>query len=208
MVSGLVIFDLDGTLLRERTVCEVLAAGLGQLPRMQEIEKLASEQELAAARVEMAQWYRTVSQAELLSFLEDAKLAPGADEGIALLRAAGFEVGIASLTLQAAVARFAFRFGVSRFIGTAIHDDGSIAHIWPRDKAAWLRRTANDLGLDLARVAAVGDSHGDLPMLEAAGVKIHVGASTIDIDGCHHAPAADIRDVARKIIEELSPGFR
>lgn len=204
MARGLVIFDLDGTLLRGLTCCEVLAVPLGKSAEMQAIERLTHEHELAAARHDMAAWYRTMSRDVLLAHLDTAVIAPGAAEGVAALQAEGFEVGIASLTWVAAVERFAAMFGISRFIGTDLHDDGSITHVWPRDKATWLRITAGNLGLGLDRVAAIGDSHGDRPMLEVAGLKIFVGAHPIDVDGCHHAPAADIREIAKLIRKTLA----
>lgn len=37
---GLAVFDLDGTLLRGPTVCEVLARTLGRLDRMRQLEVL------------------------------------------------------------------------------------------------------------------------------------------------------------------------
>jgi hypothetical protein len=39
--EALVVFDLDGTLLRGRTVCEVLAEPLGRLERMRDTEMTA-----------------------------------------------------------------------------------------------------------------------------------------------------------------------
>ena len=42
-LGGLVVFDLDGTLLRGPTVCEVLAARLGRLQAMKAFELLTSQ---------------------------------------------------------------------------------------------------------------------------------------------------------------------
>ena len=50
----LVVFDLDGTLLRPYTACEVLAQRLGHAERMAEIERISGKDEIVAARVEMA----------------------------------------------------------------------------------------------------------------------------------------------------------
>ncbi len=50
----LVAFDLDGTLLRGDTVCEVLARRLGRLDRMRELEATATDLEAQLlARAEM-----------------------------------------------------------------------------------------------------------------------------------------------------------
>lgn len=66
---GLVAFDLDGTSLRGRTVCELLAAPLGRRDEMRRFEALSGEAALAAAREEMARWYAGRSEAELCTAL-------------------------------------------------------------------------------------------------------------------------------------------
>jgi hypothetical protein len=56
---GLAVFDLDGTLLRGPTVCEVLAQALGRLGHMRQLEALIaglSDVDIAAAREEMVRW--------------------------------------------------------------------------------------------------------------------------------------------------------
>ena len=93
--TGLVAFDLDGTLLRGPTVCEVLAGGLGHLERMREFETITTESDMAAARLEMTRWYRGIPIAELTATLDFASLAPKTAEGIRLLREHGFEIAIA-----------------------------------------------------------------------------------------------------------------
>jgi phosphoserine phosphatase len=54
-LEGLVLFDLDGTLLRGQTVCEVMAYLLGRLGEMKRFEGLTGRAEIAAARMEMRQ---------------------------------------------------------------------------------------------------------------------------------------------------------
>src|SRR5690242_6391875 len=106
---GLVVFDLDGTLLRGPTVCELLAAPLGRSDEMRAFEWLHTEQEIAQARVEMARWYSGIPRGRLLRSLETAQWASGAVEGVALLRDAGIEVAIASITWSFGVEYFATR---------------------------------------------------------------------------------------------------
>jgi hypothetical protein len=47
---GLAVFDLDGTLPRGPTVCELLATPLGRLERMRQLEVCTIKSELIAAR--------------------------------------------------------------------------------------------------------------------------------------------------------------
>jgi phosphoserine phosphatase len=152
-----VAFDLDGTLLRGATVCEVLAN----------------------------------------------RLAPGALEGTALLREAGIEIFIVSITWSFAVEHFARPFGATAWQGTELREDGTIGHVWAEDKATWLESRMQERGLSAGEVAAVGDSLNDVPLLNAAELPFYVGSRpppTLS-GSTRHRPAADIRDIAREILE-------
>jgi phosphoserine phosphatase len=174
---GIVAFDLDGTLIRGATVCELLAAPLGRDAEMRRFEACTTARDLRAARSEMACWYRGHARRSLCRGLADARWAPGAREAVAELQGAGIEVVIASVTWRFAVAWFAERLAVRRFLGTGLSARGEITHVWPQAKASWLRGLARELGVPRGRTAAVGDSTGDLPMLRSAALRFFVGAS-------------------------------
>jgi phosphoserine phosphatase len=200
----LVAFDLDGTLLRGDTVCEVLARRLGRLDRMRELEATATDLEAQLlARAEMVSWYEDHTPAELQDFAAQARLAPGAREGFALLVEAGIEIAILSVTWGFAVEWFAGQLGASAWIGTSLEPDGSIGHVWPEDKSRWLESRLGTAGLSRRQVAAVGDSRGDLPLLHAAGLPVFVGPELLAElpTTTRHLPAADVRDIARLILD-------
>lgn len=199
---GLVAFDLDGTLLRGPTVCELIAEPLGRLADMRRFEALASEAEIAAAREEMARWYQGRSPEDLCAALEAARWAPGAREGVAALRTAGVEVAIASITWSFAVEWLAARLGVSHTLGTGLEPAGAVRHVWPRDKARWLAGLAARLGVPGARVAAVGDSGSDAELLSAASLRFFVGEGPLPaLPALAHRPAGDIGSLAREILD-------
>jgi phosphoserine phosphatase len=50
------------------------------------------------------------------------------------------------------------------------------------------------------RVAAIGDSSSDIPMLELAGLRFFVGANPPQILDVIHLPNSDIRLIAQKIL--------
>ena len=203
---ALVVFDLDGTLLRGQTVCKVIAQSLGRLPRMQEFERLKDRHQIAAAREEMALWYRDVPHASILDSLQNVQLAPGLATGISLLRAGGFAVGIASITWRFAVQYFADKWGIKYCLATTLEDFGRIDHVWPEHKAQWLLELSARLGIPRARTAAVGDSAGDYEMLSVAGTSIFVGTELPPQQpGWIHWPAADIAHIARHLIDALPP---
>lgn len=200
----LVAFDLDGTLLRGNTVLEVLAAGLGRLERMHELESSTAWSDIGAieqARLEVAGWYQGVALETLLSFLPRAKVAPGVRKGMSLLRSAGVRTAIVSMTWEFAVQWFLDEFGADYCVGTKLTDDGQIVHFWPHSKPAWLAELAHSLGIALGEVAAVGDSGGDIAMLEAVGHPYYVGLSLPpDLPNAVHIPDADMASLAKTIL--------
>jgi len=204
---GLVVFDLDGTLLRGPTVCELLAAPLGRVPEMQAFERLTTESEIAEGRAQMAAWYRGIPRARLLRSLEGACWAPGVREGVSELKAAGLEVAIASITWEFAVEWFARELGVARFLGTGLSRSGRVRHVWGRDKAIWLQELAREVEVPRKRTAAVGDSESDRALLRAAGLRFYVGARPPPrLRSVAHYPAGDIAEVAGAILRQWREG--
>ena len=205
MPLRLAAFDLDGTLLRGQTCCEAIADGIGRIERMREFEQLQSTQiaEVTAAREEMAEWYSRFTFSSLCKHLTTIDVAPGADEGFALLRQHGFKIAIVSVTWEFAVEWFADRLGADYSVGTGLSSDGLITHFWPQDKARWLTELAGWLGVDMEDVAAVGDSTGDIPMLHSVGHRYWAGQTTppqLDRKVIYE-PTGDIRLVAQSIVE-------
>ena len=195
----LVAFDLDGTLIRGPTICESLAEPLGRLSRMREIEQLRDLAQIRLARQEMLSWYGEPLDA-LCEKLTGVAIAPGAEQAFELLRQRGIQTAIVSITWSFAVEWFARRFGADAWIGTGAQA-GEIQHFWPSDKPVWLARHANALGIELSEVAAVGDSHGDVPMLATVGHPFFVGADLPpQIPHAVHAPHADLREIAQRIL--------
>ena len=201
MALRLAAFDLDGTLLRGQTACEAIAKGIGRIERMRELEQLESNQ-----IEEMAEWYSPSTFSDLCKHLTAIRIAPGVEEGFALLHDHGFKIAIVSLTWEFAVAWFANRLGADHSVGTGLSSGGLVTHFWPQDKALWLTGLAARLGVDMKEVAAVGDSSGDIPMLLSVGHRYWVGQTTPpQLDGkVIHEPAGDMRLVAHRIVEAQS----
>jgi HAD superfamily phosphoserine phosphatase-like hydrolase len=202
MTRGVAVFDLDGTLLRGDTVCEVLARPLGRLEEMRRFERLKTEASIMDARAHMVGWYRARTTRALEAYLSEAHWAPGAYEAIQQLQKAGIVVGIASITWKFAVRWFAERLDISHHLGTDVRASGEIVHVWGRDKARWLKdlSVSHDVGRE--RTAAIGDSPGDAEMLAEAGLRFYVGADPVpEVTGLIHLPGADLRRVSERIVE-------
>lgn len=199
---GLVVFDLDGTLLRPATACEIIAGTLGRVDEMREFEQLETQDDIARAREVMAEWYRPVGIPALSAAIGDKHFAPGAFEGVHALQAAGLEVALASMTWDFAVEVCASRLGVRRWTATGLRDEG-ITHCWPEDKAAWATELRDHLDLPSERLAAVGDSHGDIPLLNSASLAIYVGFARPEALNAEtlHLPGAAIDAVAKMVLD-------
>jgi HAD superfamily phosphoserine phosphatase-like hydrolase len=200
----LVAFDLDGTLLRHQTVCEVLASQLGTSERMQQFESLHRSEDIQQARkemAEMAEWYRSRSRTQLCAFLQKAHFAPGVREAMALLKQHDIHLALISLTWEFAVAWFAQQWGIQHFVGTRLSEVGEITPFWPEDKATWLTQLAQRLQLDLKQVAAVGDSSSDLSMLRIVGYPLFVGQTLPEeLPPETHIPQGNIYEIAQRIV--------
>ena len=202
-VRGLAAFDLDGTLLRGPTVCEILAKPLGRLAEMQRFESQPVHADFTSAREEMARWYSGVSVDELVCHLRTAQWAPGAHESVRLLQREGIEVALVSVTWSFAVAWFAKQVNISYYLGTGLSPSGEIAHVWGPDKASFIRTLSAKLQVPRDRVAAIGDSCGDFEMLKEADLRIFVGKTApTDITSLTHLPDADLRTVADHLLHE------
>ena len=200
MIRGLACFDLDGTLLRRPTICEMLAEPLGRSDEMVRIEALSDETAIAEARAEMVGWYVGVPQDELRHHVSTPNWAPGAREAVAQLQREGVQVAIASYTWKFAVELVAGPLDVAHYVGSEFGADGSIRHVWAKDKADWFAQLGTSYGLSRDRMAAVGDSKGDVEMLNVAGVRVCVGAERLPVHDVIHMPDADLRRVAELIL--------
>ena len=97
----------------------------------------------------------------------------------------------------------ASQLSVVDYLGTDLLADGRIVHVWPRDKARWLKELAASYGVRSDRIAAIGDSWGDLEMLHAASLRVFVGSTVPSgLAQVIHAPNANLCRVADRIIDE------
>jgi HAD superfamily phosphoserine phosphatase-like hydrolase len=200
---GIAAFDLDGTLLRGRTVCEVLAEPLGRLIEMRRFERLSTEDDIVAARTEMARWYAETTIVDLTRHLQGTEWAPGAYDAVRTLQSEGIEVVVASITWSFAVGWFAEQLHVSHYLGTELLPSGEIRHAWGRDKARFLRELSSASNVPQQRIAAVGDSINDFDMLREAALRFYLGRTPLSgLTPVIHVPGADLRVVAEHILHE------
>ena len=203
MPIRLAAFDLDGTLIRDRTCIEAVVGSIGRAEDAAAFEGLnvRDRDAMTAARNMIAGWLRPVPTDVLLREVRNLALAPGTEEAFSLLRSRHVSTAVVSLTWKPAVDWFAQTLGADFAVGTS-HSDHGIDHVWPEDKGRWLQDTSVEFGLHCREVAAVGDSEGDREMLAAAGFRVFVGDQPPDIPSVLHMPGADMYEVAERIVEQ------
>ena len=207
-----IAFDLDGTILRGRSVCEVLAEALGYGPRMAVLEQAQGRIALSLAREEVAGWFDGQPASRLSEALQRCALAPGTLEAFAWLRERQVRTAIASLTWGFAVRHFAEYLGANWWLGTGLDALGHIDHVWPEDKATWVTGLAREQRLSRHHLAAVGDSSTDFPMLRSVGHPAFVGSEApSDLNRGQsprtpglpaiHMPHGDLYQLVRKLFD-------
>ena len=198
----LAVFDVDGTLLRGDTACLWIARRLSNYDRMLELEQSRGKPDVSAAREEMASWYRGLTSDALLADLEGFPWAPGLFEGMRMLRDAGVKIALASVGWEFVVKRIAEEIGAQWTLATKLDfSTGDIGHAWGEHKVTFASSLTTELKIDRESIAAVGDSDGDSPMLDYAGLAIFVGPSLPPGKNYLHMPSADIRDIAVAILK-------
>jgi HAD superfamily phosphoserine phosphatase-like hydrolase len=197
----LVAFDLDGTLTRGDTVCEVIGRHMGHFRRVRALEAICSRQRdrdsIRLLRTELVSYYGAATRARLRSFLSSLTLAPGARKGFDLLRRSGVTTAIVSITWEFAAEWLAEKLGADYYAGARLLDGGTIDHFWPEDKAVWLERLMVELGVRRHETAAVGDSWPDMVMFDVVDCAIYVGSGPPPHPRVLHIPNGNIYAIAR-----------
>lgn len=192
----LAAFDVDGTLLRGENIYGCIGRHIGRSTEMAAFELLRAREDLTTGRETMLEWYLPFSKARLIEHLADLRLAPGVTQGFARLKAAGVKIALVSITWQFAVEWLASELGADYAVGTGWREDNTLSHFWPEDKAIYLNSLLAELKLAQGSLAAVGDSHGDIPMLNLASRSYFVGETPpMELLHAQHWPDADIDDI-------------
>jgi HAD superfamily phosphoserine phosphatase-like hydrolase len=198
----LIAFDLDGTLLRGESCCEVLARHLGHLARMKEFETLRDQEDIANARKELIGYYNIKSKEELKSVIDHVAYAPGVFEAFALIKEKNIKTAIVSITFEFAVEAIAKKLGADYYVGTNFDDKGTIQHFWPEHKGIWLEELIRSIKIRQDEVAVVGDSWGDIYMLEMFDKSYFVGIQKPEqLMNTKHYPDGDILEIVEDIID-------
>lgn len=149
----------------------------------------------------MLEWYTPFGRSALLEHMNELELAPGVEEGFSRLKNAGIKIALVSITWSFGVDWLAKKLNADYSVGTRWQKDGTIQHFWPEDKATYLQNLLARLHLGRNALAAIGDSYGDIPMLNLAPKSYFVGSDfPSDLRHAEHWPDANIDHIVSGIL--------
>jgi phosphoserine phosphatase len=187
----LVVFDLDGTLTAERSIWEYIHVKLGKWDgyadeyQRQFLRGMISYKEFCErdARV-----WKGMKVDELRDIVRCVPFNPGADELTSALKRLGLKLTLVSSGLNLlsdwVEEKYGFHYGVSNRL---IHEAGVLTgeveiKVHYDRKAEWVRSIMEIFGVRSQELIAIGDSVGDMEMLEMAGFSISFNSSSSTLD--------------------------
>ena len=199
-----VVFDLDGTLLRGTTVSLLLAEWLGRTTEIAELERACHAHEIANSVVAetSAGWLAGRRTADVWRVLAEGPWIDGMTDTFRALRAAGASLLLGTITWSFAAEMLRERYGFAAASGTEMQAangilSGTIDRYFDEyDKARFVEEWCTQRGFSMGQVAAVGDSRSDVPLFRRAGLSIALNATPDAQEAATHIlDTEDLRDV-------------
>jgi len=176
----LVVFDMDSTLIEAEVIDELAkAAGVGE--QVSEITERAMRGE-----IDFSESFR--SRVALLKGLDESalediasqlKISEGAEHLLSTLRLLGYKTAILSGGFTYFARYLQKKLGIDHVFANELDIVGGVVTgrvvgeiVDGARKAVLLRQLADEEGIDLQQVIAVGDGANDLPMLSIAGLGV------------------------------------
>jgi phosphoserine phosphatase len=180
-----VVFDLDGTLLRGTTVSMLLAQWLGQTEEIAELERAFHAHEISNSVVAdtSAGWLAGQITADAWRVLTEGTWIAGMKETFQALATTGVSLLLGTITWSFAAEMLRERYGFAAVSGTEMEaNDGVLSGTVTRyfdeyDKARFVEDWCAQNGFSMSQVAAVGDSRSDVPLFRRAGTSIALNAT-------------------------------
>lgn len=176
----LVVFDMDSTLI-EAEVIDLLADAAGIGDKVAEITERAMQGELdfnESFRERLAM-LKGLDESVLAGIAEQLPMTEGAEKLISSLKALGYQTAILSGGFTYFARHLQQKLGIDHVFANELDIvDGKVTGevmgeiVNGQRKATLLKKIAEEQGVTLEQVIAVGDGANDLPMLSVAGLGI------------------------------------
>lgn len=186
-VTGLLVMDVDGTLVRQEGI-DLLAQEAGVGEKVAEITAQAMKGELdfsasLEARVALLKGLETSIFPKIL---EQMEVTPGAETLIMELHQRGYKVGLVSGGFHEVIDPIARSLGIDLVRANRLQtSDGRLTGevlgeiVTPEMKKESLLTWAKENHVPRSQTIAMGDGANDLPMIETAGIGIAFMAKPI-----------------------------
>jgi phosphoserine phosphatase len=202
----LALFDLDGTLTRERSAWEYLHRHLGvwegNAEKYQEAFLRGEIDYTRFCELDAAVW-KGMKVSAVQQILREIPLYEGVDELVKVLKSRGIRLGIISSGLSLLSdwmrEKYGFDYAVANELGfTDGVLDGTIRiHVHYDQKAKWVQDARKRFRAKKKEILAIGDSSGDITMFQMAGFSIAFNSRSPRLDEAADLSirSTDLRDL-------------
>ena len=212
----LALFDLDGTLTKERSAWEYIHRRLGvwdgYAERFQEAFLRGEISYERFCQLDAGIW-KGMRVAELERIVREIPLYEGIEDLLGYLRSKGIKLGIISSGLSFLsdwmTEKYSFDYAVANELGVA---DGVLngeihIHVYYDRKGEWVQEAQRKFNARNEEVLAVGDSTGDVAMFQMAGLSIAFNSLSAKVDSLatFSIRSTDLRDLIPPLSSYLGP---
>ena len=185
------VFDLDGTLTRERSIWEYIHKRLGKWYGFAEKyqERFLSGEISYRQFCELdAQVWKGMKVEQLLTIIETVPFHDGVEELVQYLKSRQLKLAMVSSGLSVLSNWVHRKYGFDYSISNDLLEENGVLtgkvriQVYYDKKAEWVRRILERFGVRPEETIAIGDSRGDLDMLQMAGFSIAFNSSCQDLD--------------------------
>ena len=210
----LALFDLDGTLTKERSAWEYIHRRLGvwdgYAEKYQEAFLRGEITYDRFCRLDAAIW-KGMKISDLERILQDIPLYEGVEDLLQYLRSRGIKLGIISSGLTILSERmkkeFDFDYAVANELGVT---DGLLTgeikiNVYYDQKGDWVRDAQGQFNARQEEILAIGDSTGDIDMFQMAGLSIAFNPLSTRLESLatFSVYSMDLRDLIPSLIPHL-----
>jgi len=212
----LALFDLDGTLTKERSAWEYIHKRLGIW------EGYAEKFQEAFLRGEIdyerfchldAQIWKGMKVSELERIIREIPLHEGIEDLLGYLNSKGIKLGIISSGLSFLAdwvgEKFGFDYAVANELGAA---DGALTgevkiRVYYDRKGEWVQQAMSRFKTKKEELVAIGDSTGDIQMFQMAGLSVAFNSlsATLDSAATLCIRSMNLRDLIPALAPHLEP---
>jgi len=187
----LVIFDLDGTLTKERSIWEYIHKQLGKwygFAEEYQNQFLAGNISYEEFCERDAEVWKGMKVEELLDIVKTVPFHSGVDEMLSFLKHKGLKLSMVSSGLSLLTNwvhdKYGFDYSVSNDL---LHENGILTgkvkiQVYYDKKAEWVEKILKQFEVNPKEVIAIGDSKGDIDMFQRVGFSIAFNSSCKELD--------------------------